>query len=402
MPFSSKPVSLALLTLSCMAVLSLWFAASAVTPALVASHGLSPARAALLTTVVQIGFVAGSLTSAVLGLADRVAPRKLYCVCALTGALANAAFVTVEPGSAVSIFLRFTTGAIMAGVYPVAMKLAVSWAKRDAGLLVGTLVGALTVGSALPHLFAFAGDLDWRAVMLAASVSASLGALLVLGVGIGPGFQKAAAFNARVALNALSDKPLRLANFGYFGHMWELYAVWAWLGAYIAASFAASGLEDAVLQARLATFAALGIGALGALAGGWFADRIGRTALTIIAMTISGLCCLAAGPLFGAAPWIIVTLALVWGVSVIADSAQFSTGVAELSQPGTQGTMLTMQTAIGFAITVITVQGLPAWVELAGWQWAFAPLALGPLFGIVSMAKLRGLPEAAQMAHGRK
>lgn len=402
MLLQSKRTSLALLTVSCVSVLSLWFAASVITPTLVAAHDLGPTRAALLTTAVQVGFVAGSLTSAILGLADRLDPRKLYAVCAILGALANASFVLVEPGSASSIALRFVTGAIMAGVYPVAMKMAVSWAKRDAGLLVGMLVGALTVGSALPHLFAFAGDLDWRTVMLIASAAASFGAVLVLGVSIGPGYTRAGAFNPQIALSALRDKPLRLANFGYFGHMWELYAVWAWLGTYIAASFAISGVENSESQARLATFAAVGIGAFGALAGGYFADRIGRTALTTVAMAISGLCCLAAGPLFGSAPWIIVTLALVWGVSVIADSAQFSTGVAELSQPGTQGTMLTMQTAIGFAITVITVQGLPAWVELVGWQWGFAPLALGPLFGIVAMLKLRALPEASRMAHGKR
>lgn len=402
MSFHSKRNSIALLTLSCVAVLSLWFAASVITPTLVATHGLGPARAALLTTAVQIGFVAGSLVSAIFGLADRVDPRKLYAACALLGAIANATFVLVEPGSALSIALRLATGAIMAGVYPVAMKMAVSWAKRDAGLLVGTLVGALTIGSALPHLFAFAGDLDWRMVMITASLAAGLGAIVVLGVDIGPGYTRAGAFNPQVALSALRDRPLRLANFGYFGHMWELYAVWAWLGAYMAASFAVSGVENAVMQARLATFATIGAGALGALGGGYFADRIGRTALTIAAMTISGLCCLAAGPLFGSAPWIIVALALIWGVTVIADSAQFSTGVAELSKPGTQGTMLTMQTAIGFAITVITVQGLPAWVELVGWQWGFTPLALGPAFGVMAMLRLRRLPEALKMAHGKR
>ncbi len=402
MRLNSKKCSLALLTVSCVSVLSLWFAASVISGKLVTDYGLGPMHAALLTTAVQIGFVAGSLVSAIFGLADRLDPRKLYAICALLGASANAAFILVDPGSASAVFLRFMTGAIMAGVYPVAMKIAVSWANRDAGLLVGTLVGALTMGSALPHLFAFAGDLDWRAVMLTASVSAAIGAVLVLGVGIGPTYTRAGAFNPRVALTALRNRPLRLANFGYFGHMWELYAVWAWLGAYMAASFAASGMDEATTNARLATFAAVGFGALGALSGGYIADRIGRTALTIAALAISGLCCVLAGLMFGAAPWMIVTLALIWGVSVVADSAQFSTAVAELSKPGTQGTMLTMQTAIGFAITVVTVQALPVWVEMVGWQWGFAPLALGPIFGIIAMARLRNLPDAARMAHGRK
>lgn len=398
----SKAVSISLLALSSVAVLSLWFAASVITPALIAEYGIGPARAAMLTTAVQVGFVAGSLTSAAFGLPDRVDPRLLYSLSALAGAAANACFLLAEPGSALSIFLRFVTGAIMAGVYPVAMKMAVSWAKRDAGLLVGTLVGALTIGSALPHLFAFAGDLDWRLVMKTASAAATLGALLVLGVAIGPGYRNSGRFDPHVALGALRQHPLRLANFGYFGHMWELYAVWAWLGSYIAASFAESGLADAAAKARLVSFAAIGFGAAGAFAGGYIADRVGRTALTIGALAISGICCIAAGPLFGAAPAVIVVLALVWGVSVIADSAQFSTGVAELSEPGTQGTMLTMQTAIGFAITVITVQGLPAWVGVVGWQWAFLPLVAGPLFGIAAMARLRRLPEAARMANGKR
>ncbi|MBA5776568.1 MFS transporter [Stappia sp. F7233] len=398
----SKAASISLLALSCVAVLSLWFAASVITPALIVEYGIGSARAAMLTTAVQVGFVAGSLTSAAFGLPDRVDPRLLYSLSALAGAAANACFLLVEPGSAISIFLRFVTGAIMAGVYPVAMKLAVSWAKRDAGLLVGTLVGALTIGSALPHLFAFAGDLDWRLVMKTASAAATLGALLVLAVGIGPGYRNSGRFDPHIALSALKHRPLRLANFGYFGHMWELYAVWAWLGSYIAASFAETGVSDAAAKARLVAFAAIGFGASGAFAGGYIADRIGRTALTIGALAISGICCIAAGPLFGAAPALIVVLALVWGVSVIADSAQFSTSVAELSDAGTQGTMLTMQTAIGFAITVITVQGLPAWVALVGWQWAFLPLVAGPLFGIVAMAKLRALPEAARLANGKR
>jgi len=401
---SPKALSIGLLTVACIAVLSLWFAASAVTPALIAEFGIGPGRAAMLTTAVQIGFVVGSLVSAGLGLADRLDPRRLFCCAALIGAIANGAFLVVEPGSLGSILLRGVTGAIMAGVYPVGMKLAVSWAKRDAGLLVGTLVGALTVGSALPHLFAFAGGLDWRLVIGASSAFAVVGAFLGLGVAIGPGFRNAGRFDPGVALHGLRSRPLRLANFGYFGHMWELYAVWAWLGSYVAASFATSGNGDgAAASARLVAFIAIGGGgAIGALGGGYLADRIGRTALTIGALAISGICCVLAGPLFGSTPPVIVLLALIWCVAVVADSAQFSTGIAEMAEPGTQGTILTMQTAIGFAITVVTVQGLPAWVDLVGWTWAFLPLAAGPLFGVVAMARLRRLPEAMQMANGRR
>ncbi|WP_350334031.1 MFS transporter [Coralliovum pocilloporae] len=398
-----KTKALVLLCVAQVAVVSLWFSASAVAPDLQREFAISPDRMALLTSAVQVGFVVGSLISAIAGLADRMDPRRFFMISALVGASANAAFLLVEPGSWSSITLRFMTGAIMAGTYPVGMKLAVSWSnKSDAGLLVGTLVGALTLGSAMPHLFAFFGGLDWRVVLLAASAFAVSGAVIINWVQPGPGLKRAARFNPQTILRAWRHKPTRLANFGYFGHMWELYAMWGWIGVFLIASFEASGLGDPYGAGKIGAFFAVAIGTVGAVYGGWIADRIGRTMLTMLAMTISGLCALLIGFTFGGPVWLMVLIIGIWGISVIADSAQFSTSVSELAQPDTIGTMLTVQTATGFALTLITVQGMPHWVSLVGWQWAFAPLAIGPFLGVYAMYRLRLRPEATQLANGKR
>ncbi len=398
----SKPVALFILSLTQVAIMSLWFTTAAIAPALQTEFNIDTAQIGWLTSAVQIGFVAGCLVSALFGLADRLDARRFYAASALIGGLANGLFLFVDPGSAAAIALRFLTGAAMAGVYPVGMKIAVSWADKDRGLLVGLLVGALTIGNASPHLFAFLGGVEWRIVMTATSVAAFAGAIAILVVPMGPAPGMAGRFDPAAALTAWTHKPTRYANFGYLGHMWELFAMWAWIAAYLAASFAAAGVDHAQTSASLASFFTIAVGSIGAFGGGWLADRMGRTALTMGAMAISGACCLLAGPVFGAAPVVVIALCLIWGITIIADSAQFSACVSELAEPGTQGTMLTIQTATGFALTVVTIQLMPGWVEWVGWQWAFAPLAIGPLLGTLAMGRLRAMPEAAGLAHGRR
>ena len=398
----SKPVALITLALTQVAVLSLWFATSAAAPGLAGEFGLSDDRIGLLTSAVQAGFVIGSVASAFFGFADRLDPRLFYAVAAAVGAAANALFIVSDPGSAWAVILRAVTGAAMAGVYPIGMKIAVSWADKDRGLLVGLLVGALTVGSASPHLFAFLGGVEWRLILGIASSAALIGAAMILFVPTGPNLTSTGKFEARMALAALRDRPLRLANFGYLGHMWELYAMWAWIGAFLAASFAASGTSEPVSTASIAAFATIAIGFAGALGGGFLADRIGRTTLTMAAMSISAACCLLAGVVFGASPAIVLLLCAVWGVTVIADSAQFSACISELSPPGLTGTMLTTQTAAGFALTLVTIQLMPVWVDLVGWSWAFAPLAIGPILGTLAMARLRRDPASLKLAGGRR
>jgi len=397
-----KRKALITLALAEVLTLSLWFSASAVVPALKAEAGISDVQASLYTSAVSIGFVIGTLTSALLTLPDRVAPIRLFALSALTGAAANAAILFVDPSSFLVILFRFVTGICMAGVYPVGMKLASSWSKGDTGFLVGLLVGALTIGSALPHLFNVAGGVDWRFTIAAASMAAVLGALLIAQSKPGPGLAPAVPFNPAAMLDAWRNRPLRLANMGYFGHMWELYAMWGWIGVYLAASFTESGLPAPVFWAGAATFCVIAAGGIGSMAGGLFADRMGRTTLTIAAMTISGLCAATVGFLYGGLPLLMLALCIVWGITVVADSAQFSSCVIELADPRYVGTMLTVQTCIGFSLTLLTIHALPVFAGSVGWQWAMAPLAIGPALGVIAMAFLRKDPASAKLAGGRK
>lgn len=399
----SKTAALALLATTQVAVMSVWFATAAASPGLVAEFDLSPARLSLLVAAVSAGFAIGSLISAAAGLADRIDPRRFYAASAATAALANAGFIVLaDPASPLALILRVVVGAAMAGVYPIGMKIAVSWADRDRGLLVGLLVGALTLGSASPHLFAVAGGVEWRLIMWLSTAAAFAGAIAILFVRVGPGNAAATRFDPRFVLLAFRDRALRLANLGYLGHMWELYAVWGSIAAYLAASFAAGNAGSDPKHASIAAFAVVGIGAFGALGGGYLADRIGRTATTMGALLVSGACCLLAGAVFGGPPGLVVAVCLVWGASVIADSAQFSATISELSPPGLTGTMLTVQTATGFALTLATVQLVPLLADRVGWNWAFAPLAIGPLVGAFAMWRLRRLPDARRLAGGRR
>ena len=402
-PYAHRWRSLALIAYCQVAALALWFSATAIVPSLVREYALSTTMQSLFTSAVQAGFVVGTLCSAFLGLADRLDPRRFFAAATLVATLANAAILLVDPTSPAVIALRFVTGICMAGIYPVGMKLASTWAKNDMGLVVGLLVGALTLGSASPHLFNALGGLDWQTTLAVASVSALTASIVILFVGLGPRMAPSPKFDPQVILTAWRVKSLRLANFGYFGHMWELYAMWAWIGLFLQASFLEQfAPADALPLARYATFATVGIGAIGCVAAGLLADRLGRTTITMAAMAISGCCALAIGFLFGGDPFWLILLALIWGVSVVADSAQFSASIAELSERQWVGTMLTLQTSVGFTLTLITIHLMPLWVDWLGWRYAFAPLAIGPFLGVLAMARLRALPDAKKLANGRR
>lgn len=396
--------SLALVILAQVLAMGLWFSGTAAGPSMAREAGVDATFLAWLTGAVQLGFVAGTLVSAAFALADRMDPRQLLAASAWIGAAANGAITVLPPGDPVVLVLRFVTGMTMAGIYPTGMKIAAGWARQgDGGLMLGLLVGGLVVGSASPHLVNAFGGVDWHQVIRAASGFAVVAAFLMRWVRLGPGHAMAPPFRWDMALTLFRNRGARLATAGYLGHMWELYAMWAWIGVYLAASFALWGGDATpAWLAPAATFAVMAVGGLGSVAAGLLADRLGRCRVTIWAMAISGACCLLAGPVFGLHPALVTLLGLVWGTTVVADSAQFSASVAELSEPGLRGTMLTVQTALGFALTLVTIHLLPLAVAHLGWGGgAFAFLAIGPALGCLAMARLRSLPEAKSLAGGR-
>ena len=375
---------------------SVWFSGTAVLPQLARLWETRPEQLAWVTTAVQLGFVAGALLSAVFNLSDVFRTTTVFVVASLGAAAANAGFgLAAETNLTAALALRFLTGAFLAGVYPPGMKILAGWYRDGRGLALGILVGALTVGKALPYAVEALGELPWRTVVFATSGFAVLAALLVAaGVREGPHSAPQAPVDFRQVGEILRNRPLRLANFGYLGHMWELYAMWSWVGVLLAAS---AGHDSAGIS--LAAFFAIAAGGIGCVWAGRASDAAApsrpevsgavgqRARVTIVAMSASGACCLLAALVFHNF-YLLAAVCIVWGVAVVADSAQFSTIVSEVADRRYVGTALTLQTALGFLLTAVSIRVM-AWVAAElGWRWALAALALGPALGIAAMLPL--------------
>ncbi|WP_334149077.1 MFS transporter [Hyphomicrobium sp.] len=394
--------TLAILSFAIVLSMTTWFSATAIVGELKAVWALSDEAATWLTNAVQIGFVAGALGASLVNLPDVILARKLMAWSGLLAAGTNLALLAA-PNAEVAIALRFLTGVALAGIYPPALKLISTWFIRGRGLALGIVIGALTLGSAFPHLLrATTSTLDWRVVVIGTSLLTLVGALLMGRYAVdGPFSYPRAAFNPRQIGLVLRNKPVMLANVGYFGHMWELYAMWGWFLAFIHAAYEPYGFTASA--ASLTTFLVIASGFFGCVVGGLLADRIGRTATTSLMMAVSGTCAAVIGFAFAGPLWVLLALSVVWGISVIGDSAQFSAVVTEVGDSSFVGTSLALQLGLGFALTVVAIRALPSFAAyLGGWQWAFVLLVPGPLIGTIAMLALRRLPEAVKIAQGRR
>ena len=399
----SKLRALILVSLATFFSLSVWFSTNAISGALEVEKSIDESSMAILTIAVQLGFVFGTLLIAVTNLSDLINARTLFAYAGVLAALVNLLVIPFDSTPAL-IAARFATGAFLGGVYPPAMKVISGWYTKGRGFALGTMVGALTIGSGSPHLLRSVFSENWQAVIIGSSVLAISGGLILkFLVKDGPHEVRGAKFNPKYLIGAISQRGPRLALTGYLGHQWELYAMWAWIGSFMLYIVGEKSLiGDRLDLASALTFLVFAVGAVASSYAGIWSEKIGRTAVTSIAMVISGGVAAFIGFIPPEMTVLIVILAMIWGASVIADSAQFSTAMTELSDPAYRGTMLTFQTGIGFALTAVSIWLLPIVKDSSGWGWAFAMLALGPVVGTAAMLRLRSLPESVNLAGGKR
>lgn len=377
--------------LSELCALSLWYSASVIAPELIKVWNLSPNSEAWLSASVPIGFVFGALFSSYIGVADRFNARKVLAVSALLGAILNALLIVID-SSFFGILLRILTGVTLAGVYPIAVKILSEWFPKKRGLAIGILIASLTLGSSLPHfVVVFFSSLSWKFVIICTSVLALISAFIVYFIlEDAPVKSKKVPFSLNLIKKVVMNKQVMFANYGYFGHMWELYAMWTWLPAFLTSSFLIYSPEIPHWFIPLSSFTSIGIaGGIGCVVGGLISDKIGRANLTIISMIISALCSIIIGFTYGQFIWLTLIVSIIWGMSVISDSAQFSVAVSEKAEDEYVGTALTFQMCIGFLFTIFSINLIPIIQRIVGWEWVFAILAIGPIVGIITMVKYR-------------
>jgi len=387
---------LGIIALSTFLSMSVWFSASFVVPQLTSLWHLSAGETSLLTIGVQVGFVVGAIALAATGLADTIPTRRLMSLGSIGAAAANLGILWV-PGLPAALTLRVVTGILLAAVYPPALKMVSTWFREGRGKALGFMIGALTLGSALPHLINASGGLNWRIVIGGTSVLSSLGGLLILMVrGNGPYPFPKSTFKFGAALTALRNRPVALANLGYIGHMWELYAMWAWVAAFFASLPAVAASSSPRALASLLAFVCIGGGTLGCMAGGYLSDRYGRAQSALISLACSGTAAVVVSLSRGLPLPVILGVCIFWGFWVIADSAQFSAIVTENADPRYVGSAVALQLAAGFLTTTVTLWLVPVLVEKYSWGPALAVLAIGPAIGVGAMIGLLRVSKVKQ------
>ncbi|MER2191514.1 MAG: MFS transporter [Solibacillus sp.] len=367
--------------------LSLWFSASVIADELVLRWRVADSIKAWLSAAVPAGFVIGAFCSALFGLADRFNARTIFALSALLGAVINCLLLFTDSALA-GITIRVLTGIVLAGVYPVAVKLLAGWFPQRRGTALGILIAALTIGSAFPHLIrGFTSNVDWQIIVISSSVLALLAAMIMqFLLKDAPHTAPKTPFSLSHLKDVVKNKRIMLANYGYLGHVWELYAMWTWIPVFFAASHPIASAQFIAIW----SFITIGIaGAIGCVVGGLLSDKIGRANVTILSMIISGICAVSIGFTFGGQWALTIVFAITWGVSIIADSAQYSAAVAEAADEAYVGTALTFQMCLGFLLTIVSINLIPLLQQIVGWQWVFSFLAVGPAIGIVYMVRFK-------------
>lgn len=377
------------ITLSQLAASSVWFAGNAVMPDLIRANGLPVQALGDVTTAVQAGFIAGTLVFAILSIADRFSPRQVFLVCTLLGAVANGAVAVTGASLPLLLVSRFATGFCLAGIYPVGMRIAAAWYDRDLGRALGFLVGALVFATALPHLIRGLGqELAWQSVMLTVSAIAVLGGVAMYTlVPDGPHLKRGARFDPSAVVASFRSPEFRASSFGYFGHMWELYAFWAFVPVYLAMLAGNAGAAPSTLS--LQAFAVIAAGAIGCAAGGVISQRTGSARVARAQLLTSGLCCLVSPLALGLPLPLALAFLGVWGGTVAGDSPQFSAMNARTAPPQLVGSALTIVNCIGFTISIASIQLLNAMQGAVAVEHMFWMLVPGPVLGLVALRRLR-------------